>query len=486
VEHTKIFMKAIHTAGQNFSHGTNVNRLHYPESQNGLTPGATVCKGTQTKPSRSSTFDLRSAMFDGALALLMFLATASSCFGQPLITNQPVTQATAPGTTVTFQVGVSSIEPLAYQWQKNPGNGFSDLADRTNAALVLANVQPWDASDYRVVVTNITGARTSIVARLYVVRPGLGTTNVVIDNFDDNRLTGWVPEGGKGQVKLTETNQQFKVRGYWPGVETMEITDTASYGYLSRDWVVLNGQTVEWRVDLVGMNEHATMATIDAWSSTSGAGYSLFKGHDFIHLCKPAESAGLFDHGHFFHEKALIKSTNVVLALALTRVNPNVIITARVLDKANDNAVLYERSVVDTPNVDRTLTQTELEAASGMLLHTGRDVGAPITSGSGVSLVVFQYNDGTKPAAEATFDNLERWTSIFPVWRPEIAIQLLSTIPPKVNLSLSAAPNSTWAIERAPELTGPWTNLSTLLIGTNGSAQFQDTNPAGFYRARLQ
>ena len=100
-------------------------------------------------------------MFDVALTLLMFLATVSSCFGQLLITNRPATQATAPGGTVTFQVGVSSIEPLAYQWQKNPGNGFSDLADRTNAVLVLANVQPWDACDYRVVVTNITGARTS-------------------------------------------------------------------------------------------------------------------------------------------------------------------------------------------------------------------------------------------------------------------------------------------------------------------------------------
>jgi hypothetical protein len=48
----------------------------------------------------------------------------------------------------------------------------------------------------------------------------------------------------------------------------------------------------------------------------------------------------------------------------VTRVSPNVILTARVLDKANNNAVLYERSVVDTPNVDRTLTQTEMDAAS--------------------------------------------------------------------------------------------------------------------------
>jgi hypothetical protein len=421
------------------------------------------------------------------LAAGIILTALGTSLGQPVITNQPVTQAAAPGTTVTLQVGASSIPPLAYQWQKSPGNGFSNLADRTNAALILASVQPWDAGDYRVVVANSTGARTSAVARLYVMRPGLVTNNVDIDNFDDNRPTGWISAGHQGQVKLTETNQQFKVWGYWPGVVTMgrDLADTEAYGSLGRNWSVLNGQTVEWRVDLVAMNEHATMAGLVLWSGTSSAAYVLFKGHDFIHLCKPSTSvAGR--HGHFFHERALIKETNVVMALAVTRVSPNVIITTRVLDKANDNAVLYERSVVDTPNVDRTLTQLELEAVSGMRLHTGSEVGAPITSGSDVFLTVFQYNDGTRPPAEVTYDNLERWTSI---WRPEIAIQPLSTSSPKVNLTLSAAPNSTWAIERALELTGPWTNLSALLIGANGSAQFQDTNspyPAGFYRARPQ
>ena len=126
----------------------------------------------------------------------MFLAIVSSSFGQPLITNQPAPQATAPGTTVTFQVGASSTEPLTYQWQKNQGNGFSDLADRTNAALVLTNVQPWDACDYRVVVTDITGASPSAVARLYVMRTALVTTNVVLVNFDDNQPIGWIPEPG--------------------------------------------------------------------------------------------------------------------------------------------------------------------------------------------------------------------------------------------------------------------------------------------------
>ncbi len=423
------------------------------------------------------------------LAFPLFLAAISVSLGQPVIIDQPSPQAAAPGTTVTFQVGASSVEPLVYQWQKNGANGFTDLSERRNAALVLTNVQPWDASDYRVLVGNSAGVITSAVARLYVVRQPLVTTNVVVDNFDDNKVTGWGSEGHKGQVKLTEANQKFKVWGYWPGVSTMhaDLADTESYGSLGRSWSVLNGQTVEWRIDLVGLSDDATMAGFALWSDASSAAYVLFKGHDFIHLCKPSLSVAE-RHGHFFHDRALIRDTNVVLSLAVTRVNPNVIITTRVLDKANDNAVLYERSAVDTPKVDRTLTESELESASGMHLHTGTDAGAPITSGSHVFLTVFQYNDATRPPAEAIYDNLERRTSTFPVWRPEIAIEA-STNSPRVTLTLSVAPGSSWTIERALDVGGPWTNLSALLVGTNGTAQFQDADslsPAGFYRARQE
>ena len=131
---------------------------------------------------------------------------ARDWLGQPIITNQPATQATAPGATVTFDVGARGTAPLAYQWQKNPGNGFSDLADRTNAALVLANVQPWDACDYRVVITNITGARTSAVARLHVMRFSPVSNSIFSDNFDDNTLTGWFlihTSGDTGWIKET-------------------------------------------------------------------------------------------------------------------------------------------------------------------------------------------------------------------------------------------------------------------------------------------
>ena len=69
------------------------------------------------------------------IAAWLFLAALGTGFGQPIITDQPMTQATAPGATFSLQVGATGTAPLAYQWQKDPGKGFSDLADRTNDTL---------------------------------------------------------------------------------------------------------------------------------------------------------------------------------------------------------------------------------------------------------------------------------------------------------------------------------------------------------------
>ena len=393
------------------------------------------------------------------LASAIFLAAASICFGQPVITNQPATQATTPGATVTFDIGAKGTAPLAYQWQKNPGNGFSDLADRTNAALVLTNVQPWDACDYRVVVTNLTGARTSAVARLYVMRPALVTTNVVLDNFDDNKLTGWTP-GSSGDVKLTETNQQLKVWGYWPGRQT--AVDEWCKGWIYRNWNLADGQTLEWRVDLVGMNEHTSAADIEPgyWGTISS--YIFLKARDWISIVKLSDGLTVFSW-----DLVVVKNTNVVLALAMSRMRADLVLTARVLDKDNHNAVLYERRIVDTPEIDRSLTTAEVLALSGDPGPFGPDVKrAPLTSGDSLNLMGVQLTDGTRPAAEVIYDNLELWTSLVPVTR---YVDVNSTNPtPPYTTWLAAATNIQDAVDVA--LAGDEIVVTNGIYATGGRA----------------
>ncbi len=312
-------------------------------------------KTNQTMPNRTS-------MFSVLLTSAVFLATASICFSQPVITSQPAAQATAPGTTATFQVRATGTAPLAYQWQKNPGNGFADLADRTNAALVLTDVQPWDAGDYRVVITNTTGARTSAVARLHVMRFSPVSTKIFSDNFDDNTLTGWFlihTSGGTGGIK--ETNGQFTADGSWPGVRTLYPWDTLTEGGIVKNWSLADGQTVEFRAELVALSEDATNTTMMEVPRDYDHTYIFLKGRDFIKIAKWSSDWG---SATFWYEKAPIRNTNIVVAIALTRAGPNVVLTARVLDKENP-------ALPDNLWVKMTLSSSR--QASPLRVATGSD-----------------------------------------------------------------------------------------------------------------
>src|SRR5437762_7441751 len=96
------------------------------------------------------------------LTLTLLLAAGSTGLCQPVITNQPSSLTNIAGTSATFSVGAAGTEPLHYQWQFYA----SDLSDKTNASLVLTNVQTGNAGNYSVVVTNVDGAVTSDVATL--------------------------------------------------------------------------------------------------------------------------------------------------------------------------------------------------------------------------------------------------------------------------------------------------------------------------------
>ncbi len=83
----------------------------------------------------------------------------------PVILSQPQDSTNSAGTTATFTVGVSGTPPFRYQWFYNTVN---PLAGKTNATLVLNNVQASDSGGYSVLVSNMVGSVTSVVAQLVV------------------------------------------------------------------------------------------------------------------------------------------------------------------------------------------------------------------------------------------------------------------------------------------------------------------------------
>ncbi|HEV2438387.1 MAG TPA: immunoglobulin domain-containing protein [Verrucomicrobiae bacterium] len=86
----------------------------------------------------------------------------------PFIVAHPQSQTVATSNSVTFTVVAGGSMPLAYQWYFNTN---SPIANATNSALTLANVQTTSAGTYTVVVTNTAGSATSTNAILVVGAP---------------------------------------------------------------------------------------------------------------------------------------------------------------------------------------------------------------------------------------------------------------------------------------------------------------------------
>ena len=85
----------------------------------------------------------------------------------PSINTQPQSQTVIAGHNATFTVSARGTSPLIYQWRFN-GN---PIADATDTALTLNNVQPMNAGTYSMLVTNDFGMTVSSDAVLTVTAP---------------------------------------------------------------------------------------------------------------------------------------------------------------------------------------------------------------------------------------------------------------------------------------------------------------------------
>jgi hypothetical protein len=85
----------------------------------------------------------------------------------PSIMTQPASQTVLAGSTATFTATAAGTPPLSYQWRLNGTN----IAGATGTSLTLSNVQPAQAGNYAMRVTNAFGSILSSNALLTVVLP---------------------------------------------------------------------------------------------------------------------------------------------------------------------------------------------------------------------------------------------------------------------------------------------------------------------------
>jgi hypothetical protein len=183
------------------------------------TPGS----GVRTYPAASAhvLFGMRhglaptgNRMFNGEIDEAMLFDRALSpaeigtLAGRTLfIWREPQPQFVFIGQSATFTVGAAGTEPLNYQWMK----GDEALAGQTATNLVLANVQATDAGDYRVRVSNSSGAITSVVARLRAYRP---VENNLVGHWKLDDLDGLVTTNATGN-DLTGSLVEFTDNTHW-------------------------------------------------------------------------------------------------------------------------------------------------------------------------------------------------------------------------------------------------------------------------------
>ena len=82
----------------------------------------------------------------------------------PSITVQPISQTNTIGANVSFSVTASGSAPLAFQWRFFGTN----ISGATTNPFSISNIQPTNAGNYTVVITNAFGSVTSSIATLTV------------------------------------------------------------------------------------------------------------------------------------------------------------------------------------------------------------------------------------------------------------------------------------------------------------------------------
>jgi len=218
-----------------------------------------------------------------------------------------------------------------------------------------------------------------------------------------------------------------------------------------------DGQTLELRADLISASQADAYASLvfNYLINGLGNGYMFNKNENGLSLMK--FYAGATKFAWFFSTNQPLKNENVTLVLALTRAGTNLNITTRVLDKDNGNAVLFDRTVLDTPKADPVLPSY----TAGGMIGMADSAGTPWPLLMGPTWIQLNLTWGNPllapdPRAQVIFDNVEVWQ----YESPQLTIQ---------NAVLVSWPvlEGQFLLYSAPSLDGPWTPVADPWMHTN-------------------
>jgi len=139
----------------------------------------------------------------------------------PGIEVHPVNVTAITGTSVMFSVKANGSTPLLYQWLKNK----IDIEGAKLSSYTIGNVQPYDAANYSVRVSNAAGSITSKPATLQIIL--IATECPAIETPILNRATGF------SATLRGQTQTVYRVQWSTDLVNWSDLTNFVTTGILT-------------------------------------------------------------------------------------------------------------------------------------------------------------------------------------------------------------------------------------------------------------
>ncbi len=188
----------------------------------------------------------------------------------PSITTQPASQTVTAGSSVTFTATATGTPSPSYQWRWNGTN----IAGATGTSLTLSNVQPAQAGNYTVLVTNAFGSITSSNALLTVCSLTNGLTAYYPFNHNANDASGNGNDGTVNGATLTADRFGSPDSAYrFNGTSWIQLPDTVEppqpSGLTLSAWVLADSGPYDAGAWLIHLSSRTGEGGIALWNASS-------------------------------------------------------------------------------------------------------------------------------------------------------------------------------------------------------------------------